>query len=224
MGLANHRPLYYAILPAVVGAALVAGYFSGVEWLQTLVAPRTQREYGLVENLQNVTLLAIVWVSWRAARDVRGLARLGWLGLAAFAVLVFFEEIDWGNHYYRSWIGKPRVTTTEGHFNLHNQGNAQTPIKKVVDLGMLLFFFLLPLLSSKLPAALARWIPHRWTIATALIGVALSRTAHVLEDTAVHNGSLRSNISEFREVFVYWMSLLYLIELSCVRRPATPDE
>src|SRR5262249_20458650 len=52
--------LVYLILPALTTLVLVSMYFAGPRWMQEIVAPAANREFGLVENLQNVLLIGCV--------------------------------------------------------------------------------------------------------------------------------------------------------------------
>ena len=216
----RRRLTAYLVVPLALGAALVGLYFSGIPALQDLAAPAHQREYGLVENLQNLLLVLIAVRALRAAgREASIRLRLGGRLLAAFAAAVLLEEIDWGHHYYVSATGN-RLPPGE-HFNIHNQGNTTNWIKLVVDSSFVLAFVVLPFVAGRLPERVRAWVPSRFSVLTAVVGVATSRTAHALEDAGVaNNGALHSNISEFREVFVYWIAWLYLGEIA--RRRASP--
>ena len=194
--------------------ALVGMYFSGVQPLQSLVAPRRQREFGLLENLQNLLLVGIALRAWKggsreASRRARRSARL----LALFALFVLMEEIDWGDHYFAAWSGH-RIVPGE-KFNLHNKGDVTAWSKRIVDLGLVLGFVVAPALGSRVPVRSRPWVPSGYSICTLLVAVGASWTAHTLEDAGwPTNQALRSNISEFREVFVYWLAFLYLGEIA----------
>lgn len=211
------RIIRYGILPALTAAALVGAYFSGVPPLMSLVALPGQREYGVLENLQNLLLILIAVRAWRAARrEASPRLRIAGRGLALFAVFVLMEEIDWGDHYYATITGEKYL---EGElFNLHNKGEVTGWTKRIVDLGVVLGFVIVPLfLRERVPVRLRAWVPDPHSLLTILVGVAASRSAHYLEDHGwPNNEALRSNISEFREVFLYWLAWLYLGEI--VRR------
>lgn len=225
MSLPRRDLCLYLVLPGVTGAVLLGMFFSGVGWMQALVVPVVNREYGLLENLQNVLLLIMIWVGWRAAqRAQRGLDRWAWRALAGFAVLVLLEEIDFGLHYYESLAGIPPAERATVR-NLHNQGRVLRWVKLAVDSTLVLLFVVLPWAGRRIENPTVRWLtPSRWAVATLLISVAVSRVAHHGVDHGWPiNGAIRSNISEFRELFTYYIFLLYLFDLG-LQRPPRPDK
>ena len=120
----------------------------------------------------------------------------------------------------RSLTGKQYV---EGElFNLHNKGEVNEWTKRIVDAGLVIGFALVPLfLASRFPARLQAWIPDRHSVLTLVTSLLVSKTAHLLEDSGwPNNGAFRNNISEFREIFVYWLAWLYLGEIVLRRRMA----
>jgi len=210
------RILLYGVAPLVVVATLIAMYFSDVPWMHEFAAPDHQREYGAVENVQNLILIAMIILALRTGRresDRR--IRLAWLGVALFTLLVLMEEIDWGNNYYRSFAGQPQ--RWDRTFNVHNHGATTYWIKFIVDTALIVGFGVLPVLMRFLPRTLRRlrpWTPSIYSILTLLVMVGAGGVAHRLEDAAgEHHGSLLHNISEFREISVYWLAYLYLHEL-----------
>ena len=132
-GSATMRKLViYLVVPAGVTLALILAYFSGVSWLQALVSPRiagmhpdSSREFGLLENLQNLYLLGIVVVAaWAVKRKTlriekaafAGLeARVGGLeeGLAALAKRMDTCEAMLGNHTKILNDHEERITALE---------------------------------------------------------------------------------------------------------------
>lgn len=212
------RFLLYIVAPLLGVGLCLAMYFSGVDWLAGIASPRRNRELGLLEHLQNAVLLGLCWFSWRTARvEPTRRAAMLWRGLAAFVLLVFLEELDYGNHYISiargSWNSGPPV-------NLHNQGSVNEVLKATSNVGMGLWLGILPLFASRLPARLQPWIASRWSLGTLLVGIALSETAHALHGSLDHNRSLSGNISEFRETITYWVIALYIGELALRREAA----
>ncbi|MCP3917026.1 MAG: hypothetical protein GY711_15880 [bacterium] len=201
--------ILYVLLPAVIGAALLAAYFSGVDSWMSAVAPPANREYGALENLQNLVLLLAAWTAWRASRGVAGRARAIWTVVAVGSLFVLLEELDFGLHYYESLAGVEESERAEVR-NLHNQYGASHYLKRVVDPAMGVFFLVLPLVAlRKGRAGWRRFVPHVLSPLTLLLSVAVSKTAHFGEDAWSHNDALRSNLSEFRELFVYYLWFLY---------------
>ena len=85
---------------------MVLMYFSGVHALQQIISPRidgmyvnSQREFGLLENMQNVLLIAIVIIAGRAVfKPKPAWERAGFSGIALLSVFVLLEEMDYGLH------------------------------------------------------------------------------------------------------------------------------
>ena len=217
----KRRVFLYGVAPFSLGLLFIALYFSGVGFLQSIASPASEREFGLIENVQNLLLLSAAALCWRATRG-EGDAAWRWLWrLATFACLVLFmEEIDWGDHYWSVLTGAERPAGE--YFNLHNQGDINRWLKKLVDVGFVVFFVLLPLAKERLPERLRPFTPNLHSALTLLGGLLVSELAHGLEDAGwANNGSLHNNISEFRETFTYWVGLLYLWELA--KRRSTED-
>ena len=132
-------------------------------------------------------------------------------------LVVLMEELDWGDHYWSAISGAERPAGE--YFNLHNQADINRWLKKVVDVGFVVFFVLLPLGAKTLPARFRPLLPDLHSALTRLGGLLVSQLAHTLEDAGwSNNGSLHNNISEFRETFTYWVVLLYLWERAGRRR------
>jgi hypothetical protein len=201
---------------------MLALYFSGVPWLQNLASPAHQREFGLIENLQNLFILGMVILCLRTARIETGtLWRILWFGAAIMAIGILMEEIDWGNHYYTALTGKS--LTEKENFNIHNQSALTDWLKRGVDLTFLFGFVVLPLFANRFPPKIRLFIPLLYSALPLLIGFGVSQGAHAMEDAGwPNNQSLNKNISEFREMFTYWVVLLYLWEVSR-RRIASPS-
>ena len=213
--------IYFAV-PFGVTLTLIAMYFSGVETLQRIVSPRiismnpnAGREFGLLENLQNIILLAMVIIAFLASRRKEAsIERWGFRLLVPFAIFVFLEEIDYGLHYYE-YLNDISWKETRGTFNLHNEGDTTQKIKAVLDSGMVVFFVLLPLVAIKVDHPLLRYItPDRYAILTMIAMLALRTIAHTLRDQGFGlGGTINKNLSEFRELVIYYLFMVYLIEL-----------
>jgi len=210
------RLLAYLVLPALFMGLALALYYSGVPWMQSLAAPAANREFGLIENLQNLLLLGLAVVCWRAARDEAArLAARAWRVLSVLVFVVFLEELDYGNHFWALSQGRD---SSGAPLSLHNQGNANEILKRSTDAGFAIWLGILPFFAARLPARIRPWIASRWSIATLLVGAVLSRVAHALDETVSHNGSLTNNISEFREMATYWVVALYVMEIRLRRK------
>jgi len=225
----GHRFDSHVVLPGVFSLLLMAMYFSGNAYLQNIVAPSidnmplfSAREFGALEILQNFFLLCIVFYSLRclmAARD--GWVKLAALLLVVISVFTFLEEIDYGTHFLEYFTGEYGSLAQETwNRNWHNKtgpGGVQNVsyLKLATNIGMLTGFVLAPLfLSSVRNPTIRTLVPSRWMITTVVLIVLLSLLAHYLDD-AGHSfiggkpGNLHKNISEFRELNMYYLFLLY---------------
>jgi hypothetical protein len=207
----------FLIIPAALNLILIAAYFSGIGWLQEIISPSINREYGLVENLQIIFLLGIVVIAafglkikkTRLERWIMAVILLG-------ALFIFLEEIDYGLHFYKLISSQPlgEVESPE-YINIHNIGNNTSRFKNVGDIGMIFLFIIFPLIFSRSRHSLIRYLtPDRLFIATMVLMLVISKFAHILGDCGVGNhGTLHGAISEFREVIIYYIFAVYFFEL-----------
>ncbi len=218
------------VFPTCMNLVLLGLYFSGNQFAQYLVAPqfdwlhhRSWREFGLVEQLQNLYLLTIV-VLFIGAFFKRSLPleRLFFLCGAGVILFLLLEEVDYGIHFYEYAIGH-EVSLDANLRNWHNDersGEAVTKnLKKITSAVMLFWFILLPLISAKVDlGALNGIIPSRWFIAGFAVSLLFSSLVHFLSDNGMDiingvEGSLKGNISEFRETSTYYLYMLYAVQL-----------
>lgn len=220
-----NKHLLYWLFPSLVIAVLIAMYFSGSDALQQFVAPYPRREFGVLENIQNLVLIAIIVMSVMGfRRSVSGLQKVAYAGLAAFTLLLLLEEIDYGLHYWEAWHGKTWKERIRVR-NLHNQGDLTDAIKRVVDIGLVLFFVILPWFVKEKSNRWLKYItPSRYFTIAAVAMYVLSKTAHALNDAGVADfeGATRpmlsSNISEFRELFLYYVGMIHLWDITWNRQ------
>ncbi len=220
MTVSMRRHLYFWVLPSLAILAMILAYHSGVPILREIIAPSFSREFGLLENLQVVILLAAVWVAVKGYRRASCVSeRLGY-GLLALAYAVFcLEEINYGEYFWRVATGQPLQMARGEQFNLHNKISTG-PIKNAGDLILLFGFVILPLLVSEKSRAWLRFItPPRLIILAVLCSLVLSKLAHYINDLDESGQHvLRKNTAEFREAYTYYIGLLYVWELVYVRR------
>jgi hypothetical protein len=205
-----HLPklFFYVVLPLVVGSVLTGMYFSGNIMLQRLVSPALPplspdawREFGLLENLQNAILLAVVGVAlWALVRKRNLFERLGFAIILLGAGFVFLEEVDYGTHWYAyatsdhdfQWF-QPKSEWTEetvskidfstDPFNLHNRGSINTIMKSGANLGIALIFVVLPFTAHRVNNKWLRYFaPDRAIVLTVLVMVILRFAVHALGD------------------------------------------
>ena len=217
--MAKKKIAVYVIIPLILNLVLILAYFSGVPWLQRLVSPTvfgmhpdTGRELGLLENLQNGLLLAIlVILAFGIQRKSEKIERLVFACLLVFSLFVFLEEIDYGLHYYEYARGVPFWRAAQIR-NVHNISGTTKVIKNLVDVGMGVLFVVLPLAFAKSTRPLFRYVtPDRFAIFTMIVMVCTSKLAHLLKDLDVGTrGSIHKNISEFRELTIYYLFVIYL--------------
>ena len=216
----RQRVVLYGVLPACVCIGIIACYFAPVDWLSSSIAPSPNRELGVLESLQAALLQAMAVVSWRArGREPRRWPRYAWCAIALFALLVFLEETDYGMHWYRAWAGLPYDPAN--NTNLHNVGRRTKRIMQVVDTVLVLGFAVAPLLRRYVPERLREFVPSPYSILTLLVVLSLGPLSRGLEANGwSHSGALHKNFSEFRELPVYWLALLYLWERTPAPLPA----
>lgn len=212
----------YLFIPGGVCLALIAMYFSGVDILQKIVSPNMPRmhrgmgrEFGLLENLQNLYLLAMVaMAAYAVKRKTLTWERMGWAVLTLFSIFIFLEEIDYGLHYYEYARGVTLLDAAEVR-NIHNQGDNTSVMKRGVDILLIGLFLIIPLACANSSKALIRYItPTRWFILTLASMFILSRLAHGLKGAGFgEGGTINKNLSEFRELTVYYMFMVYIFEL-----------
>jgi len=225
----------YGLVPVATGLALIGGYFSGIPVLQQIVSPRigwlhpdSGRELGLLENLQNLCLIVMAGVFFRGfRRKSLPLERAAFGFLTLVAVFVLLEEIDYGTHFYDAIFRRSgEALVARPPRNLHNGGDATKIIKNLVDAGMVLLFFVFPLLRSKLRRPLFRYLtPDPYAILTLAAMLGLKWLAHGLQDAGFGvTGGIGKNISEFRELNTYYLFLIYAIDIvfrrTCGHAPA----
>lgn len=224
----------HVLLPGGLSLLLMGMYFSGNACLQNIVAPAidnvplfSSREFGAVEILQNILLLCIVFYSARCALAAKHVGvKLVAILLLLLSVFTFLEEIDYGAHFVEYFTGEygsldPQAWTR----NWHNKTSASgvqnvSYIKLAAKIALLGGFVLAPLLLSSVRNAFIRLLlPSRWMIATVVLIVLLSFLAHTLEDAGYAmiggaQGNLYKNVSEFRELNMYYLFLLYVAILN----------
>ena len=221
----NQNIVIYGVIPAAVSLALIGGYFSGISMLQHVVSPNLDlpnpdaaREFGLLENLQNIYLLLIVGIAIWAAKRRSGVGRMFFGGIALCTVIVFLEEIDYGLHYYEIVTGVSSYDPNQVR-NIHNIGDTNRYLKRVADILLVLCFGLLPLaLRTSANPLIRSVLPSPYCLLTLVVMLAMRSLAHGLQDLGVGEpGSIEKNLSEFRELNIYYLAMVYLLDIA--RRP-----
>ena len=202
----------YVFVPALLEIFLILSYFFGPPWLRQIISPDINREYGLLENLQVVLLLITIILLGRAVlREKTSAERIILAIFLVMGIFLVLEEIDYGLHYYRLMVGRLQDTS---YINIHNIGNNTSLIKLISDIGMILLFVVAPCLMVKSGRPLIRYLrPSCYFILSMIVMFVLSKFAHYLNDSTALTGSLSNSISEFRELFVYYIFLIYIYDL-----------
>jgi hypothetical protein len=223
----------HVVLPGIISLLLTGMYFSGNAYLQNIVAPDlknvpgfTAREFGALEMMQNFFLVCISFYSVRcflAAEDL-------WVKLFSFfliilSVFTLLEEIDYGTHFIEYFTGHygslaPETWERNWHNRIASSGVQNVSyLKFAASVAISTGFVLAPLLlANTRNPTLRLLVPSRWVIATVILMVLLSRLAHGLDDAGYSiidgkEGILHRNISEFRELNMYCLFLLYTMAL-----------
>lgn len=186
----------YGVLPLALSLVLQGMYFSGNLVLQRLICPKlpplspdSYREFGLVENVQNLLLLALLLiVVIGVVKSVDKWQRLAFCALTLLTGLVMLEEIDYGTHFYTymttsevaGWFepaGSPAfqalVAKTDFQaepFNLHNRGDLTDIIKAIVSAVILGLFVIAPFFEQRITNPWLRYlVPDRFTVITVAV-------------------------------------------------------
>ncbi len=220
------------IIPCAINLLLVGMYFSGVPLLAHIIVPdmpevAQRREFGLLENLQNIYLLSMAVMGAWAMR----IKPFAWEKAAAAlytvaAAFVFLEEIDYGLHWIEYLNGTPssEFVPVEGR-NWHNQGERTRVMKDLVTLSCVLLFVIAPFAFRNSTNRLIRYLLPVKQYALGFLGIVLiSRLAHYLSDLDLGVDGIRGNISEFRELGMYYLYMIWSHTVIFKRNFAkTPD-
>ena len=219
----------FAAIPIFINLLFIGLYYSGIKFAQQLIAPtidwlseNSWREFGLLEQFQNIYLLVILVIFAIAVfkRELVAERLFYFIGFSAFLFL-FLEEIDYGLHFYEYFSGE---TVEIAVRNWHNQevvggGQKVKYLKRIVDIVGGVWFVIIPLFLHKTTfIRIKKIVPSRWMTITFIIGILCSSFAHFLQGMNFDvingiSGNLKGNISEFRELNTYYVYMLYAIQL-----------
>jgi len=200
-------------------------YFFDILGLSYLIAPDYNREFGVLENIQLLIIAAVVIVSYKSMKKATtNWLRLFFILICFGSVLVLLEEIDYGLHYYDYLIGKSeeqiRIESWDKSTirNIHNQGKLTHYIKLIAYLSMAVII-LAPIVLRRLNLrnrVIEFLAPHHHLLYTLLSMIVLNQLALYADKNlkSAEINALKSNVSEFEEVFIYWIVFLYVVELS----------
>jgi hypothetical protein len=209
MGPGDHF-LYWG-LPLVLSFILMVCYFQGPNWLQELAASSYNREFGLVENTENAILLCIVYMAFRLLKLPNSKRlKITYLVIFFAAVFVFLEEIDYGYHYV-NYINDAGATQLSINHNIHNMPHVNNQLRLIFYMFIAIFIIILPYFSSyKLPLLLGHFVADIRLQLTVLAFLIISKMAGIFNDLSHNtNMALHGNISEFEELALYYLFLVY---------------
>jgi hypothetical protein len=201
--------LVYGAIPLVLSATLQGMYFSGNLVLQRLACPKlpplspdAYREFGLVENVQNLLLIAMLAILVAGVMRSRA-RRLRWAygALACFTLFVCLEEIDYGTHFYAYLTAEQRVGWFEPAnseafqavlsqtdfraepFNLHNQGDLTDLFKALAGALILGLFVIAPFFDRRVNNPWIRYfLADRFVLVTVVVMVLMRLLTDQLAD------------------------------------------
>lgn len=92
--------------------------------IKEILSPKHNREFGLIELLQNVTLLLLITAQFPLINHNRFFYKIAQGVLLLFFVFVFLEEVDYFLHYIEVITKRDSYAINIlGHRNLHNNTN-----------------------------------------------------------------------------------------------------
>jgi len=212
MSLPQH--FYYWVLPLAVGWTFQATYFSNIYWMQEVVAPAYDREFGLLENLGSLWIAAALVVLLRISLlPMRPVFRLAAVLACLVTALLFLEEIDYGLHIIEWLQGIPPGQGAQVR-NIHNQGGNTDRIKAVANVLLAAMFVILPYVDGLKRYRVVKILCPSKMIFFTVVATGLVALLHEALDpyNLPTNGSLSSNQSEFEELLIYYTFFVYFRE------------
>ena len=213
---------WYWIFPFLLLIILMIFYFLGTHFLVELVVPSSNREYGLLENIQLVLILGIIIMSFYVVfTDHALLQKLGFVVLGLLAIFIFLEEMDYGDHFIKYFTdGEKRSIFFEkyGKVNVHNrEGDRLTYMRRTPYVIIFMLFTIFPFINKKyLHPILSYLIPKpRMALMIVLFLFAYFSPRLPVDYHIFDVGSLGigDNIGEFTEMIVYYIFFIYVYHL-----------
>ena len=217
------KHLLYWIFPSIVTLTCILTFYLNWLGLSDIIAPRINREFGVVENIQNILLILIFFSALKGTRTREAkIEKYGYAIIMAVTAFMFLEEIDYGLHYYDHLTGKNQITKVvvfdSEVRNIHNNGKLILNLMKMAAYILICtFFVVLPLLPEKIKVK-NQWLnflsPSKYIITTAVSLLVLNQLAlYLYKRYEYANHSLDANVSEFEEIMIYYIIFLYIREL-----------
>jgi hypothetical protein len=177
--------------------------------MQEIVAPATNREFGLLENSQNVLLLLASIFSFRLFRlPGTVLIKLIYLLVFIASVFTFLEEIDYGHHF---WAYYKTGEQSAVNYNVHNIGNTNNQLRFAFYLLVACFVLVMPFL-PRLPTEIRRFsAPKKMILTVFVLFVVAGLAAFLKQQVGIgYEKSLKGNVSEFEEFCLYYLLFVYV--------------
>jgi hypothetical protein len=220
----RRRLVLYGVLPFLLVGAAVAMYYSEVSLLREVISPDlswvpsdSRREFGALESLQNLALLGVAVVAIAGLRRKRLLMeRLALWVLLVGSAFMLLEETDYGLQYLL--LLRPEAAAeggVPGYFNIHRIGYTQVVLQHIARFGLLTFFGAFAIVFAESRNPVLRYIaPDRFSVLTILLVTALQEIVWSLSAVVpTSHGSLTGNEIEFAELGIYYLALLYAVDV-----------
>ena len=220
--MSSKENFWYWIFPYLLLIILMIFYFLGTPFLVELVVPGSNREYGLLENIQLVLILGVIILSFYVVFTNHALLqKLGFGLLALLAIFIFLEEIDYGDHFIKYFAdGDQRSFYFErfGEVNVHNQeGDILVYMRRTPYVIIVILFTIFPFINKKyFHPILSYLIPKpRMALMIVLFLFAYFSPRLLIDYHIFDVGSLGlgDNIGEFTEMIVYYIFFIYVYHL-----------
>ncbi len=220
--MSSKENFWYWIFPYVLLLVLMGMYFSGVDFLAMLVAPESNREYGILENVQLIFILGIIIISFYVLiKKPNKLQKLGFGLLAILAIFIFLEEMDYGDHfiwYFSHGTQRSAFLEAFGTNSVHNQeGDILMYMRRTPYVIIFILFTILPFINKKYFHPLINYIIPKPRMALMILLFIIAYLApRVLVDYNIfEEGSLAEgdSIGEFTELIVYFIFLIYVYHI-----------
>jgi hypothetical protein len=211
---------YYFFIPVFLFTLFSVLYITGSDELREVIAPQVNREFGLLENMQNLLLIAAIaysiFIYFRMDIKTK-LERWVILGLGLLGLLILLEEADYGMHFYDLMMGRPTFSTNivlKGIYlrNLHNTSFFMEFFRFFKGtLFLCAFCIFVFLFSNKLKFSI---IPSKWIIFPILFACFLPPILFYFEIDGLNPEKYHGSqmISELNEVLIYYGFFLYMYE------------
>jgi len=199
-------------------------YFFNIFGLSFVIAPEYNREFGVIENTQLLIIGSMFLVSFKSYRISKmKLDKIIFLVIVLVSIFMFLEEMDYGVHIYDYLSGMSHADLVIKYYNepitnVHNQGKLTHYFKLSTYVGFVLLLVIIPAIKSRVQLSnryLGFIVSSKYFIYSLIAMALLNRLALYMDKTVEHSSitSLNSNVSEFEEVFIYYIMLVYLLEL-----------